>query len=74
MDKTSSFPARTVTCGIVFTRIINIIYIAYYDPSEKALFIFYMVITCVYILTAILTSWSRVSFLIVHVITMVTIN
>uniref|UniRef100_A0A1X7UB14 Uncharacterized protein n=1 Tax=Amphimedon queenslandica TaxID=400682 RepID=A0A1X7UB14_AMPQE len=52
-DKTSSFPARTVTCGVVFTYIFHLSYLSLNDPTNDGLFIFYMMITILYVVTDI---------------------
>ena len=65
-DKTSSFPARTVTCGVVFTYILHLSFLSYNDPTNDGLFVFYMIITILYVFVAFVTSISRVSQLFIN--------
>ncbi|XP_019858577.1 PREDICTED: uncharacterized protein LOC109586803 [Amphimedon queenslandica] len=59
-DKTSSFPARTVTCGVVFTYIFHLSYLSLNDPTNDGLFIFYMMITILYVVIPFITTVSRI--------------
>jgi hypothetical protein len=60
-DKTSSFPARTVSCGVVFTYILHITVLLYIIPMPHTIIIFYMFITSTYLLVILITSWSRIA-------------
>ena len=61
-DKTSSFPARTVSLGIVITYMCSIIYHHY---SNKEIPVYYGFVLAAFILVIFITSCSRVSHMIV---------